>query len=258
MAKRNERSLSNYLSPAKNHLIPITILIMAALISAAVAIGFGSGNLDKVQQWVLIAFFIAFAVVGLFVSTWLILRHSRKLAVGQRDDSMAWQIMLPEAQRRKLNAEVKELGAIMNIPPQQLGDLRSAYVVAEDLALRQIEQETKTTIIRHVSVEGAEFDAIMVNNDIITCIETTFLVTPHVSQEKINTTLKKIEFTSKKLLELRPGTKLRLLLALVTQLDQEGESKLRSTLISKFSTTPVDVDIRLLDFEGLQKIFVSD
>jgi hypothetical protein len=98
----------------------------------------------------------------------------------------------------------------------------------------------------------------MVNSDIVTCIETTFLVTPHVSQEKINTTLKKIEFTSKKLNELRPGTKLRLLLALVTQLDQEGESKLRSTLISKFSTTPVDVDIRLLDFEGLQKIFVSE
>jgi hypothetical protein len=258
MAKRNERSLSNYLSPAKNHLIPITILVIFACLSGGLAIAFGSQHLENLQRWALIIFLIVFSTLGLLVSTWLILRHSRKLAVGQKDDSMYWQIMLPESQRRKLNAEVKELGAIMNIPPQQLGDLRSAYVVAEDLALRQIEQETKNTMIRHVSVEGAEFDAIMVNNDIITCIETTFLVTPHVSQEKINTTLKKIEFTSKKLNELRPGTKMRLLLALVTQLDQEGEAKLRSTLISKFSSTPVDVDIRLLDFEGLQKIFVAD
>jgi hypothetical protein len=258
MAKRNERSLSNYLSPAKNHLIPITILVIVACFSVGLAIAFGSQYLENLQRWALIIFLIVFSTLGLLVSTWLILRHSRKLAVGQKDDSMYWQIMLPESQRRKLNAEVKELGAIMNIPPQQLGDLRSAYVVAEDLALRQIEQETKNTMIRHVSVEGAEFDAIMVNNDIITCIETTFLVTPHVSQEKINTTLKKIEFTSKKLNDLRPGTKMRLLLALVTQLDQEAEAKLRSTLITKFSSTPVDVDIRLLDFEGLQKIFVAD
>ncbi len=258
MAKRNERSVSNSLSPAKNHLIPITILIIFACLSVGLAIAFGSQFLENAQRWVLIIFLIIFSTFGLLVSTWLILRHSRKLAVGQKDDSMYWQIMLPESQRRKLNAEVKELGTIMNIPPQQLGDLRSAYVVAEDLALRQLEQETKTTMIRHVNVEGAEFDAIMVNNDIITCIETAFLVTPHVSQEKINTTLKKIEFTSKKLNELRPGSKLRLLLALVTQLDQEGEAKLRSTLISKFSSTPVDVDIRLLDFEGLQKIFVAE
>ena len=258
MAKRNERSLSNSLSPAKNHLIPITILIIIACLSGGLALAFGSQFLENAQRWALIIFLIVFSTFGLIVSTWLVLRHSRKLAVGQKDDAMYWQIMLPESQRRKLNAEVKELGAIMNIPPQQLGDLRSAYVVAEDLALRQLEQETKTTMIRHVSIEAAEFDAIMVNNDIITCIETTFLVTPHVSQEKINTTLKKIEFASKKLNELRPGSKLRLLLALVTQLDQEGEAKLRSTLISKFSSTPVDVDIRLLDFEGLQKIFVAE
>lgn len=258
MAKRNERSLPNYFSPAKNHLIPITILVVAACLSVGLAIAFGSQHLENIQKWVLICFLMLFALLGLFVPTWLILRHSRKLSVGQKDDSIYWQTMLPESQRRKLNAEVKELGAIMNIPPQQLGDLRSAYIVAEDLALRQLEQETKNTMIRHVSIEGAEFDGIMVNNDIITCIETTFLVTPHVSQEKINTTLKKIEFTAKKMNEIRPGSKLRLLLALVTQLDQEAEAKLRSTLISKFSTTPVDVDIRLLDFEGLQKIFVSE
>jgi hypothetical protein len=258
MAKRNERSLSNYLSPAKNHLIPITILVITACFSVGLAIAFGSQYLESGQRWALILFLMIFATIGLFVTTWLILRHSRKLAVGQKDDSSYWQIMLPESQRRKLNAEVKELGAIMNIPKQQLGDLRSAYIVAEDLALRQIEQETKNTMIRHISIESAEFDAIMINQDIITCVETTFLVTPHVSQEKINTVLKKIEFSSKKLNEIRPGTKLRLLLALVTQLDQEAEAKLRSTLISKFSTTPVDVDIRLLDFEGLQKIFVAD
>jgi hypothetical protein len=48
------------------------------------------------------------------------------------------------------------------------------------------------------------------------------------------------------------------LLVLVTQLDEEGEAKLRSKLVSKFSSTPVDVDIRLLDFQTLQKIYAED
>ena len=45
--------------------------------------------------------------------------------------------------------------------------------------------------------------------------------------------------------------------ALVTQLDQTGEAKLRSILGDKFSETPVDVDIRLFDFEELQRIFTA-
>jgi phosphopantetheine adenylyltransferase/F0F1-type ATP synthase assembly protein I len=258
MSARNERSLSNQLSPAKNHLIPITILVIVACFAVGIILGFGSGNLDKLQSWVLIIFLMIFSLGGLSVSVWLILRHSSKLSVGQKDSLMSWQVMLPETQRRKLSAEVKELAAIMNIPPQQISDLKSAYIVAEDLALRQIEQEAKVPMVRHVNIEGAEFDAVVVNSEIVTCVETVFLVTPHVSQEKINTILKKIEFTGKKIADIRPGSKLRLLLALITQLDQQGEAKLRSALITKFSATPVDVDIRLMDFENLQRVFASD
>jgi hypothetical protein len=49
-------------------------------------------------------------------------------------------------------------------------------------------------------------------------------------------------------------------MVLVTQLDQVGEAKLRAAVVKKFTpdTTPVDVDIRLLDFESLQKIYTID
>ncbi len=46
---------------------------------------------------------------------------------------------------------------------------------------------------------------------------------------------------------------------LVTQLNPEDEERLRKSLNTKrFSGTPVDVDIRLLDFEALQRIYVTD
>jgi hypothetical protein len=46
---------------------------------------------------------------------------------------------------------------------------------------------------------------------------------------------------------------------LVTQLAPEDEEKLRASLVNRrFSDTPVDIDIRLLDFELLQKVYVSE
>ena len=45
---------------------------------------------------------------------------------------------------------------------EQLGDLQSAYIVAEDLALRQIQQEENIPLMRHVSVGGVPFDAVMI------------------------------------------------------------------------------------------------
>jgi hypothetical protein len=48
-------------------------------------------------------------------------------------------------------------------------------------------------------------------------------------------------------------------MVLVTQLTRQDEEHLRSVLDTRrFSTTPVDIDIRLLDFEVLQKIYVTD
>ena len=49
------------------------------------------------------------------------------------------------------------------------------------------------------------------------------------------------------------------MLVLVTQLNENEENALRAKLVTnRFSETPVDVDIRLLDFEMLQKVYVSE
>jgi len=162
----------------------------------------------------------------------------------------------PLAQRRKLTNEVKELSAILEVPADQMTDLLSAYVVAEDLALRQIQQEEKVPLMRHIAIGNAEFDAVLVKEENITCIEVMFLVTPKLSQEKVNFVVKKTETAKQIFSKIRPESKIKLLLVLVTQLDKPDEAQLRSLIGKKmFPDTPVDVDIRLRDFEELQKIY---
>ena len=154
---------------------------------------------------------------------------------------------------------MRELARLLNVGSDQLADLLSAYIVAEDLALRQIQQEENLPLMRHVSIGKVPFDAILVDHDLITCIEVSFLVVADLRQDKIESMLKKITQAKKNLTDLRSRLRLRLMLVLVTQLTLDEEEHLRGMLIGRrFSDTPVDIDIRLLDFELLQKVYLSE
>jgi len=254
-----ERALSNFFSPSQNHLILIVGLIALTCLITGSALTFASGSLDAAQRWLLLMFLILFPVVGLTASVWLILRHHRKLTVSAGDEKIDWQLTEPDEQKNKLNAEVIELAATLGIPKQQIGDLRSAYIVAEDLALRQVEFEAGIPMMRHIDIGDARFDGLLVDHDVVTCIDVMFLVKPDIAQEKISSMVNKTEYAVKKLQELRPGTKLKLLLAIVTQFGPEEEETMRSLLIEKFGRTAVYLaEIRLMDFEGLQRIYSAD
>ncbi len=251
MVKQNERLLADFGNPAPNYpVLGIGGFILVGLIvgliwSAAAGSGFPAA-------------IFGLSAAGLVVLLWLNFSHWKKLSAGDRNRRISWDIDLPESQRIKLNREVHELARILEIPKEQMSDLLSAYIVAEDLALRQIQQEARMPLMRHVTVGTTPFDAVILKGDLITCVEVTFLVTPIVSQEKINLILKKIAAPMKSLKNLKIDARVRLLLVLVTQLDDASEAQLRSSLVKKFGSTPVDVDIRLLDFEALQKIYAMD
>lgn len=246
-----------FINPSRNYLTLIISLIVLACLAMSVGFGLASANISNAQRWVFVIFLILFPVFGLLLSIWLILRHFRKLAVSERDDEIPWQIMSPDRQQRKLNSEVDDLARLLSIPEAQLSDLRSAYIVAEDLALRSIEQEAETSLKRHVSLERAEFDAILISDDVIKCVEVTFAITSDISQDKINAMQKKADMFKKALNKMRPNTKIILLLVLVTQLEKSDELELRSTVAQKFGQTPVDVEIRWFDFETLQSIYAA-
>lgn len=259
MTKQSENpAVRQAVRSPQNYLLMLVGMII--LLSVVVGAGFAisAPYLENSQRWTLIAFLFLFPFIGLGISTWLVLSHSRKLAIAAKDELLPWQMMPPEVQRRKLNAEVGELAAILKIPATQLSDLRSAYIVAEDLALRKVEQEARVSLMRHVEIEAAEFDAVFINREVITFVETAFLVVPDISQKKIDAVLKKLEYVKKLFARIRPDSKLKLLLLLITQLEEEDAVRLRAVLKNKFNNTPVDVVINPLDFEGLQQIFAGD
>ncbi len=215
------------------------------------AMAFAAGN------WLLSAIFL-FSAIGITVFSWLNLSESRKLSVGKKINKLQWEIALPDTQRHKLNVEVNELAVLLNIPDEQISDLLSAYIVAQDLALRQIQHESKTPVMRHVSIFDTSFDAVFVRQNLITCVEVSFVVTPEVRQEKIDFILGKIALVNNRFKQMNADSRVRLLLLLVTQLDRAAETELRSTVKDKFADTLVDVDIELVDFETLQKTYAMD
>ena len=231
----------------------ILIVSLVALICLFVGIAATSPSLETMQRWVLIVFVILFAVCGTGVFVWLLLRETRRAAVGRANKEFGWKASSTESQRRKLNVEVREIADALNL--SDTNNVFSAYIVAADLALRQIQQETKELLRRNLSVGSAEFDAVLLKHDVIICIEVAFLVLPDIEQAKINDSLKKIAVAKKTFERMGKDAKMKLMFVLVTQLDPAGEAQLRSAMVGKFSAAAVDIDIRLFDFESLQKIY---
>lgn len=252
MEKTSDNSLARFERPTINY----PLLIAGAVVFGVLAVGVVLSA--RVQDWVVAALFFTSAA-GLIVLILLNVAGQRRLAAADDRKFIKWDAALPELQRQNVNLEVRELARLLNVGDGQLTDLLSAYIVAEDLALRQIQQEEKLPLMRHVQIGKTPFDAILVERDLITCIEVSFLVTPDVRQDKIEAILKKITQAKKNLADMKIRLRLRLMFVLVTQLTADEEEQLRGVLITRrFTDTPVDIDIRLLDFEMLQKVYVSE
>lgn len=252
MSKTDDDSLGAFaeVKPIDNRILGVAGAVVFLLLVGLIA-AFRAGE-------TFIGVLLLLALLGAGVFIFLDYRHWKGLFAAADYRNVVWNIAIPEIQRAKLSEEVLDLAKTLGISGEQVSDLLSAFVVAEDLALRQIQHETKLPLARHITIGKTPFDAIFARQDNITCVEVTFLVRPNLSQAKINLILNKLATAQKFLAGTGVNARIRLLLVLVTQMDRVAETELRSTLAQKFSATPVDVDIRLLDFESLQKVFAIE
>ncbi len=232
-------------------------LIAASVVLLAIMI---AGLVIAIRAGEILSSILFVAAAAVFVIL-ILVYFARRRRIAAVDDRkfIHWDAAMPELQRQNVNVEVRELAKQLRVEDDQLGDLLTAYIVAEDLSLRQIQQEENLPLMRHVSIGRTPFDGILADQDLITCIEVSFLVTPDIRQEKIESMLKKVAQAKKNLAEMKSRLRLRLMLVLVTQLTDEEEEQLRGMLVTRrFSDTPVDIDIRMLDFEMLQKVYLSE
>lgn len=252
MDKKTDNPLTRFERRKTNYPLIITAVVLFVVLVGGAVVGVRSQDVAAAG--------LALAAAATFVILLLIyFAHKRRIAAVDDRKFIHWDAAMPELQRQNVNIEVRELARLLGVGNEQLADLLSAYIVAEDLALRQIQQEENLPLMRHVSIGKTPFDGILVDQDLITCIEVSFLVVPDVRQERIESMLKKVAQAKKNLAEMKSRLRLRLMLVLVTQLTSEEEEQLRGMLVTRrFSDTPVDIDIRLLDFEILQKVYVSE
>lgn len=252
MDKKPDNPLSRFERRKNNYPLIGASVALFGLVVAGIVVSIRAADLTAAGL-----FLAAAAVFAILVL--IHIASNRRLAAVDDRKFIHWDAAMPEIQRQNVNLEVRELARLLGVGSEQLPDLLSAYIVAEDLALRQIQQEENLPLMRHVSIGKTPFDGVLVDHDLITCIEVSFLVVPDVRQERIESMLKKITQAKKNLADMKSRLRLRLMLVLVTQLTPDEEENLRGMLITRrFSDTPVDIDIRLLDFEMLQKVYVSE
>jgi hypothetical protein len=252
MAKQFDNSFGSF--ARRSSAYPLTVLSVVVLVclAAGLAMSLKSGSWSY-------SLIFSVSITAISIFGYLNFSQSRNARAAKDQKRIEWDTSLPEVQRQSLNLAVFELARILEVEPEQMNDVQSAYIVAEDLALRQIQQEEGAPLMRHVSIAGVPFDAVLVKNDAVVCVEVSFLVAPELHQDRISAMLRKIGAVKNAIGQHETVMKPRLMMALITQLTPEDEDKLRSKLnTNRFSETPVDIDIRLLDFEALQKIYVTD
>ncbi len=256
MAKDDKPQVFELANPSRKVLIAVGGLIFFVLFLIAVSVALAVKFLEPAFQFVTIILLLSIPVFGLSLATWLVFRNLQTLSRNNKND--VWQLMSLEDQKRKFGDKVRKVSANTTMAEEQIKNLQIDYLAAEDLALRQIKQERKTSMTRHIKVGEADFDAVFLSLNAFNFVEVGFLTEPSFSPNGFEELLKKVQLAKKKFARLGLDSKIKLLLVIVTQFDVANEFKFRSLLSENFASTPVDIDIRLLDFETLRKNFVGE
>lgn len=233
-------------------------VLFFVLVGVAAAVGIGSYLMLSLFT-VVMAAFAAFAYFS-------VTRTSNSADAGK---VLNWRTAVPEVQQQSLAIEVSEIARTFGVDSSQTGDLYSAYIVAEDLALRQIQEEQNAPLLRHIQAGRSAFDALIIKPGVITCVEVSFLVTPVLRQDKIDAVLKKTALLRRFLKAEGIESKVSLLMVVVTQLTPQDEAHLRNTLgkerfiddegeLGNWQVDYDDIDIQLLDFEELQRRYLTE
>jgi hypothetical protein len=253
MDKATANPLARFERRKTNYPLVIASALLGLTLVAGIAVALAAGEF--------LAAVLFLAGIGLFAIVLLLdAAEKRRLAAVDDRKFIYWDAAMPELQRQNVNIEVRELARQLTVGNDQLSDLLSAYIVAEDLALRQIQQEENRPLMRHVSIGGTPFDAILTDQDLIVCIEVAFVVVPDVRQDRIEAMIKRISQARTNLAKNKSRLRLRLMLVIVTQLTPDEVEELEENLRRRsFKNMQFDaVDIRILDFEMLQKLYLTD
>ncbi|HXF42431.1 MAG TPA: hypothetical protein VNK26_01700 [Pyrinomonadaceae bacterium] len=248
IAHKMEKSLSqiNFRNKASKWRIAGIAAILIQLFGLIAMI---AGNVPTALYLIIPAIFIlAFAVSKI-----------ETVSQDKLEKSLDLKTTTPELQQASLSIAVNDLARDLEIEEESLTDLRSALIVAQDLAFRQIQMEENRPVIRNASLLGNDFDAAYFSGQMLVCCDTAFLVNPRFPHDRVSASIKKMQRLKTALNGQSTKLGLRLMLLFITQMGQEELDRLRRDIkTTYFAQSPVEVDIRFLDFEKLQRMFIHD
>lgn len=170
---------------SKNPLSIIALFISLIYGLACLVLGLTGCKLNNGQTWVLLLFLVVFPLLVLWSFVYLVCKHHQKL-YGPKDfhhDESFWYSLTQEKQAQKLS-KVTESSAFEgtgNFDENSGVNLRKSYLLAVELALRQLEIELKTNIKRQAAYHGPnntiiEFDGFFSQKDSLCGIDIKYIV----------------------------------------------------------------------------------
>lgn len=247
---------------AKNPLGVVALFLVLVYGFASLLLGTGTSALTEQQRWPFVWFLTGFPVLVLAAFFYLVIRHHEKLYAPSefRDERHFFRKLDSDAQRERLEEEVNavtEAGAtdsgdkVESFRPLSRGEIRLNISLAEDLALRALEQELRTTISREVAVNAGDgwlnLDGAVARGERLLAIEVKYFRGGNFPVFQIEHLLRLMGS-----LKFERFSKTSVLLAVVSDAPEEEDTALEERLRKVFAESPVQVQLRMFRLNALK------
>lgn len=259
---------------SRNPLGIIALFIVLVYGIAALVLGISSGNLQTNEKLPIIWFLVIFPLIVLITFYRLVSLHHVKLYAPQdfQDKEGFFRALTPHEQKKRLEEEIQnaeeevrpeesDSQKILEDKPNKLeieGSLlktistRHAYVLAEELAIREIENEYGVSIHRQVAVgKNYGIDGVFLKNGTPIVIEIKYVRSPITLRFIAK---REVERFSKIMETMLPKPSF-LFVAIVEHLTSDIIKKEKEILKVYFDNSNLPVEIKFYDFQKLKEKF---
>jgi hypothetical protein len=256
----------------------IALFIVLVYAFASLVVGLGA-NLEQSQKTPLIWFLVLFPVLVLIVFAWLVSRHHMKLyaPTDYRDERLFVYPISPEDQRLRLQDEVDAIQSLetetadirepeadktettpARLPVTDRSSAVSKYLIAEDLALRQLEADFGLPIEKHVVLASPNsrimLDGLIRKGTELIAIEIKYVRNPHRQTAVIQEALYRFISLGSRV-QSSTENSFRFIFVFVTEFTGEDLERFKAGISDRFANTPVPVEWRFFNFSELKNRF---
>jgi hypothetical protein len=255
-------------SLSRNPLGIIALFIVLVYGIAALVFGLSGAHLEPIQKWPLIWFLVIFPVLVLLLFGWLVASHHTKLysPTDYLDKEGFFRALTPQEQKFRINKEIESLSDEIDEEKRSLAtslekspltsynssNLRSNYMLAEELVFRELEAEFRLPVSRHVGIFNThiELDGAITSRDQTVIIEIKFTQSPNWSRI-VRSALGQISKVAESI-----NLKARFLLVIVTQ-NLTADQRLNESEKAKKQIAEINyhVELRHYDIDELKMKF---